>query len=179
MPIAKTVNERPLLRRALHGITTVFPSEFKVVTCDVIRDRLRANDQARERQINQSPIGQIRGQLCRRLTANRAMQSAIRSPERAAAIGIKIEAIEGDIQRIDIKLDSVRRQAACRERAALLENCRAAGAAAMSALVTVFNTDEFREHLMDFLSSEIEQVMAGADTDSFIANRAAMLADGD
>lgn len=179
MHITKTISERRLLQRALHGIVAVFPSEFRAVAGAEIRDRLQATDQTREQQINQSPIGQIRGQLCRKLTANRAMQSAIRDPERAAAIGIKIEAIEGDIQRIDIKLDSVRKQAACRERAALAEDCQAAGAAAMTGMVSLFNAEVFREVLMDFLTAEIEQAMCGADTDSFIANRAALLADGE
>ena len=177
MPLQKTINERRLLQRALHSLTSAFPSEFKAVTCDIIRDRLRVNDQTREQQISQSPIGQIRSLLCRRLAANRAMQSAIRNPDRAAAVGLKIEALQRDIQHVDNRLSLVREQAARRERAALLDDCQVSGAVAMSGMIRLINADEFRETLMDFLTAEIELAMCGTDVESFTSNKLALLDD--
>lgn len=57
MPITKTINERRLLQRALHGLTSAFPSEFKAVTCDLIRSRIQAGERLREQQIDQSLVG--------------------------------------------------------------------------------------------------------------------------
>lgn len=105
------------------------------------------------------------------------MQSAIRNPNQAAAVGLKIEALQRDIQHVDSRLSLVREQAARRERAALLEDCQAAGAAAMTGMIKLINADEFREILMDFLTAEIELAMCGTDVESFTSNKLAMLAD--